>query len=169
MVHVLIKTSFFSKRSQTADHSINQKISREQANLARKIYLNELLRRIDTSDRLAETSKRSQVVPVKSSSPVVGGKSRSKNKRRKGKGRKNRKGRKRIGKRGRKNGRRRTRAVANSIVHLLESDQGEAILHAIAKTIEDDYEYSDNVEDLEDFVKTTARKCKCRKGRKSKD
>ena len=156
---------FYRKRSQTADHSINEKFRREQTGLARKVFLNRLIKSIDTSDQqVAHYSETN--IPV--SAPKIKSSSRSNGKRRRGKGRKNRKGRKRIGKKGRKNGRRRSRAVANRIATFFESYEAEEILHVIAEAIGDDYEHSDNLKEVRKFFKTSARKCKWKTERKTK-
>ena len=171
-----LKLMFCSKRSQSADHSLNDKINRDKANLARKLHLLNILRDVDTSGQLAAVSDQSGIPTTVTTSirhHADGSGSESGSKRRKNKNRKGRKGKKNNKKRGskkaRNNRKRRIRAVADDVVELLQSEHGEAILQAIVGALDDDYEYNGDVEELEQFVKKTAKKCKCSKSRKSKN
>ena len=162
----------FSKRSQSADHSLNDRLSRDKAELARQIRLLQILKTVDTSGQLPATMAQPDVSDTSTTvlNNLVEPDSRSrKRKNRQRKNGKGRNGKKRGNKQGRTQRRRRSRsAVAHDIVNLLESVHGEEILRAIVGALDDDYEYTDNVHDLEKFVRSSSKKCKCRLSRKNK-
>ena len=154
--------SIFSKRSQSADHTITDKRSRDKQRLVRQLHLLTILKQVDTSGLLPASAGNSDVPATTTTvlnnlvEPGSGSDLKKNNKQRKH--RKGKNGKKHKGRRSR---RRRTRAVADDIVNLLESEHGEDILRAITGALDGDFEYSDNVEDLKKFVRTSAKKCKC--------
>jgi len=159
--------SFFSKRSQSADHSLNDKLSRNKALLARQIRLLQILKQVDTSGRqpaMVDQPDVSTTTTTALNNLVGPGNDSSSKKRKNGKGKKS--GKRRQNKKGRKIRRRRTRAVADDIVNLLESEHGDDILRAIVEALDNDYEYTNDVQDLEKFVRSSSRKCKCSLSRK---
>ncbi|XP_078490896.1 uncharacterized protein LOC100178811 [Ciona intestinalis] len=156
-----------SKRSSTADHSINENQSRQQTRFNRQLFMARLMQSVDTSGERpnitpsmfdpSTTTTKLRNAPESGSGRGRGRKHRKR--------RRNRGGRKknRNGKRSRR-GRRHPRSIEDSIAMLMESAYGDEILNAIAAIVEPAENLSGEVAIASKIVQKTARKCECKSG-----